>query len=569
MEDIARLLGRDYSFFKLDERGNFILNTLPCDAATFIEIVGDEEKAKAAKLIYDALSKKEAEGVLHIKNDDAIEKYLFRLILKDDEILGVAKKIDEEKPSFITDFMGNVIQASKEWEWLLGSNIFDEIEGKERFFKLISEAIERGEKEEKGEINDRKVRIKIRAANELQFYIKDDFEELLKDIVKSKSEKEIMENVCRLLDSFSYGYEIKIGNELRSKDNEGYFFYMEFEGGYAKIYGEKRAELDLLPLAISIAMQSFKKDFLAEMLPLCVLNGNGNIVSINKKFSELTGYGEEIIGENINKISLDGSGEIKKWKGKNRTFWAKEKAIKFGGKTYLIIEDVTKEKEKMDENEFLNSILRHDIFNKNQIALGYIGLLEKTNLNKKQKSYVEKAKTGIEEGNRLIQSIRELNEIRKERKLRKINVGKLLRDICSSFEEEAKKAGITISCNVKNATVIADELVSEIFSNIIKNSIEHSNASHIEINGRNLDGALEITIEDDGRGIPKEFLEDVFKQGWRRDSEGSGLGLYIVKKLMERYGGNVRIESEEGKGTKVVLHFRKGKQEKDFFKIRL
>ena len=570
VEDIIKLLAKDYSFFKLDDRGNFILNSLPFDGETFIDIADGKEKAKAAKLIYDTLSNGMAEGILSLKNNGAIEKYFFRLILKENEIFGIGKKIEEVKPSFVTDFMGNVIHANEQWEWLLGSNLFDKLEGKEKFFRLISEAIEKGEKEEKGEINDRKVRIRVRAEDSLQFYIKDDFEELIRDIANSKNEGEILKNICKLLDTLSYGgYEVKIGDELFSKEGEGEFFIIEFERGYAKIYGEKRKELDLLPLAISMAMQSFKRDILIENFPLCIIDENGSIVSINKKFSELTGYGEEIIGENIKGFHSDGSEEIKKWKGKNRIFWAKEKAVNLGNRTYLIIEDVTKEKEKLDENEFLNSILRHDLFNKNQIALGYLGLLEKTNLNKKQKDYVEKAKTGIEESNRLIQSIRELNELRKERKLRKVRIGRLLKEVCSSFEEEAKKTGMTISCNVKNATIIADELVGEVFSNLIKNSIEHSGGSKLEIYGKELDGGYELVFEDDGRGIPHEFLEDVFKEGWRRGSKGSGLGLYIVKKLMERYGGDVKIESEENRGTKVILRFRKSREEKDFFKIRL
>ena len=568
MEDIIELLGEEYTFFKMDDRGNFISSSFPID--NFFDGVAEYEKIKAAGIFYDAKINGKAEGLIDFKEGDSYTPYFIRLILKDDEIWGIAKRWKMETPSFSTDLMGNIIKTSNKWDSFLGKNLFDIIEGKEKLIRLIREGIKNGEAEEKAELNGEKVIIRVKVKDNIEFYIKKDFSYFITAIAESKNEKELVDNISSFLDYLSYeSYEVKVGNNIISKGKNEYNEIVEFESGYVKIYGEQKPQLELLPIAVSLSLKN--KSFLINEFPFCIVNRDGEIVEINKKFEELTGYGDEIIGKKLNDISShkNSSDGIRKWNGKNKELWIKEKWVKYKDGYIIFLDDVSEEKEKLDENEFLNSILRHDIFNKNQIAMGYIGLLEKTNLNKKQKEYIKRIKRSVEESNDLIQSIRELNEIKKDRKLKKVRADRILKEICENFEEDAKNHGMKIECNIKNATIIADDLIGEVFSNIIKNSIEHSNGNKIVIYGRDEDGKYEVIIEDNGKGIPKEFLENVFKEGWKYESKGSGLGLYISKKLMEKYGGNIKIESQPNSGTKVILLFRKTGKEKDFLKIRL
>ena len=68
-------------------------------------------------------------------------------------------------------------------------------------------------------------------------------------------------------------------------------------------------------------------------------------------------------------------------------------------------------------------------------------------------------------------------------------------------------------------------------------------------------GTAKISINDNGKGIPQEHLDKVFKMFYRAtdDNAGSGLGLYIVKETVEKLRGNVTLESEESVGTTVNL----------------
>ena len=96
-----------------------------------------------------------------------------------------------------------------------------------------------------------------------------------------------------------------------------------------------------------------------------------------------------------------------------------------------------------------------------------------------------------------------------------------------------------------------------ILNNIISNSIRYRNGRDpvIKINVNVADQMAHFEIEDNGRGIAKEHIKNVYRMFYRAtdDGAGSGLGLYIVKETIEKLHGSIAIESEEGKGTTVKL----------------
>lgn len=89
-----------------------------------------------------------------------------------------------------------------------------------------------------------------------------------------------------------------------------------------------------------------------------------------------------------------------------------------------------------------------------------------------------------------------------------------------------------------DGVVLADEALISVFDNIIRNATIHGKADKIRIKIENKDELCEIRIADNGSGIPEEFKNEIFDEGFSYgDSRGSGLGLYIVRKTIERYGG--------------------------------
>jgi signal transduction histidine kinase len=94
-----------------------------------------------------------------------------------------------------------------------------------------------------------------------------------------------------------------------------------------------------------------------------------------------------------------------------------------------------------------------------------------------------------------------------------------------------------------------------ILNNLLSNAIRYRNGRDpiIKVNVDITEHAAKLAIEDNGKGIEKDHLPNIYKMFYRAtdDGAGSGLGLYIVKETIEKLNGNINIESEVGRGTTV------------------
>lgn len=108
-------------------------------------------------------------------------------------------------------------------------------------------------------------------------------------------------------------------------------------------------------------------------------------------------------------------------------------------------------------------------------------------------------------------------------------------------------------CKVRGGT-----LLEELFSNLLENSIIHSECDEIRISTRAEKDECVITVENNGKGIPKEDKEKIFKKGFKSgDTGGSGLGLYLVKEIAESYGGSIEVKDSEFGGARFDVHLKK------------
>lgn len=117
------------------------------------------------------------------------------------------------------------------------------------------------------------------------------------------------------------------------------------------------------------------------------------------------------------------------------------------------------------------------------------------------------------------------------------------------------------------------EWVAEALSNIIKNAIEHTDKKgkiKIKVDKGSL--ITKIYISDNGKGIPKEMQEKVFKRFYKGNSSTNpksiGIGLSLAKSIIEKSGGEIRLISEEGKGTTFIISFIDSLKEKEKEKLQ-
>jgi signal transduction histidine kinase len=169
--------------------------------------------------------------------------------------------------------------------------------------------------------------------------------------------------------------------------------------------------------------------------------------------------------------------------------------------------------------------------------------------------------TIVEIGNmsNLIDALMNLSTLQKNAPQSEIDMIPLLRDVADQYQTIAEKKYITLMIHADHhLRVNANEehmriLLNNIVGNALKYNKEHGSVTlHTEPHG--------IQIIDTGIGIDPENIPHVFDRFYRenevRSTEGWGIGLSLVKKIVDMYGWQIRVESEKGKGTSVSIRFR-------------
>ena len=133
-----------------------------------------------------------------------------------------------------------------------------------------------------------------------------------------------------------------------------------------------------------------------------------------------------------------------------------------------------------------------------------------------------------------------------------------LKTIQDFYEAAADDAGVTLSIISSDTEFMADRtLFQRAIGNIITNALAHTPRNgRVEILGMASETGIKVTVADSGSGIAPEHLPHVFDRlyrgtGARSDSTGHGLGLSIVKSVVELHGGSVGIRSMAQQGTTV------------------
>jgi signal transduction histidine kinase len=140
----------------------------------------------------------------------------------------------------------------------------------------------------------------------------------------------------------------------------------------------------------------------------------------------------------------------------------------------------------------------------------------------------------------------------------KINLYDLLREEIENLKTVARQKQIEMSHSVEpDLNVTADlQMVKTVFRNLINNAIKYSNPNgEIKIDACELKKFVEVSVKDNGVGISDENQRKLFKidsfhsTPGTYDEKGTGLGLLLCKEFIELHGGNIRIESQPGKGS--------------------
>jgi len=223
------------------------------------------------------------------------------------------------------------------------------------------------------------------------------------------------------------------------------------------------------------------------------------------------------------------------------------------------------------QDDFLFQTI-HDLRTPLSVIKLVLELYEPRDPNKQNREFdkdvhlIEKANTQM---NRLISNLfsiasGEKNEIAFTKE--KVDIFASVSGVLGQLEPLLAKKRIAVNLNQppKPAIVIADPgKLEEILLNILDNAVKYNReGGSIEIDYQFANGAVKTSIRDTGIGISEEEMPKLFKPYFRSDAvrriEGTGLGLYIVKKLIEKMGGQVEAVSEKEKGTTISISLPRG-----------
>ncbi|MDI6895866.1 PAS domain S-box protein [Methanocella conradii] len=269
--------------------------------------------------------------------------------------------------------------------------------------------------------------------------------------------------------------------------------------------------------------------------------------------------------------------EVKVVKGDGRERWAEVTVglIEYMGRPtdIITISDITERKQAEEalqdakaQAELYVDLMSHDINDLNQVGMGFLELaLETLGLDERGREIISKSLRALEGSTRLIDNVKKLQKV-KSGQLRyyPIDLGETLGHVKENYSH-MPGSNVTINYSpVSNCYVMANELLYDVFSNIVSNAIKYAVQDPViditikkAYDGDNF--YYKVAVEDNGPGVPDELKARLFKRrlGGDKMAKGSGIGLYLVKTLVNSYHGRVwaedRVYGDRSKGSRFVV----------------
>ncbi|HBH3692224.1 TPA: HAMP domain-containing histidine kinase [Clostridioides difficile] len=227
-------------------------------------------------------------------------------------------------------------------------------------------------------------------------------------------------------------------------------------------------------------------------------------------------------------------------------------------------------KEKQNKEFLKNTIsdISHQLKTPLTALMMYNQILQEESHNSEiVENFVQKSQNELERIESLIQNLLKITKIDSKTIIlnkASVNVKKLITKILYSFETRAEKEGKSISIRgLENTNLFCDyEWISEALSNLIKNALDNTKENDkIMIEWVETPITTIISVSDTGNGIHIEDIHHIFKRFYRskfsKSNQGLGLGLPLVKSIIEQHNGTITVESNFLQGSTFTLSFLK------------
>jgi len=252
--------------------------------------------------------------------------------------------------------------------------------------------------------------------------------------------------------------------------------------------------------------------------------------------------------------------------------------------TVVLLHDVT-EQEKLEASrkEFVANV-SHELRTPLTTIKSYLEALDEGALEDRAlaERFIGVTRNETERMIRLVNDLLHLSRFDSRQKalsLEQVEMYELLEEVTDRFAFQARQRGMALSVELEPGVppaLVDRDAVDQVLDNLVSNAIKYSpDGGLVSLSARRLsgessaDGWVEVTVRDQGIGIPKKDLSRIFERFYRvdkarsRNMGGTGLGLSIALEIVKAHGGTIRIESEPGQGTAVVFTLPAAEEERE------
>lgn len=202
-------------------------------------------------------------------------------------------------------------------------------------------------------------------------------------------------------------------------------------------------------------------------------------------------------------------------------------------------------------------MIQHDIRNDLLLIVGYLDMLEE-HVTDEGLSYLETVDDSARDAIAITGTAPDLSEtiLHNDTESRSTSlrdsIPREVDEIRSIYEDET----VDIEGTIPDVSGEADDMLDSVFRNVLKNAIQHNDKAipELSVSATQSGDYVEVRFADNGPGIPDERKSETFGRGENgHESGGTGIGTFLIDKLVTRYGGSVRIEDNEPEGVIFVV----------------
>jgi two-component system sensor kinase FixL len=316
---------------------------------------------------------------------------------------------------------------------------------------------------------------------------------------------------------------------------------------------EKKQELVILKHAVENTNEAF-----------VTIDGNHKVLFFNKAAEKVFGYSrDEVVGHDLDVImspacSLNHREAVTRYVRTRIPTRIGHESELVATRETRALQDQIMQSERMAALGQLVAEITHEIKNPLMMIGGFARQLIRVSDDKKS---LQKLSIIAEEVNRLENLLADLREYHLPRAIisEPVNIKGLFQEIYSLASNDLKKKQIKTSLEIDEKALLVSgdaQRLEQVFLNLVKNSIEAMQpGGNLSIKTRLSGDQVNITVADDGCGIPQEHTEKIFSPFFTTKPHGTGLGLCISKRIVEEHKGSTfTVASEQGKGTTFEIN---------------